>query len=106
MVLESAGYSVITVGDGKADLEIFSSQYVNLVVLDYAMPEMTGCDVAVEMRRIRPEMPILMLSAYFPVPQITRRVSISSSANQPMQSWLNMTFIILYPRSVHSRGKL
>ena len=59
-------YSVLTAGDGKAGLEIFTSQRVDLVILDYAMPEMNGYDVAVEMRRISPGIPILMLSAYFP----------------------------------------
>jgi CheY-like chemotaxis protein len=74
MVLESAGYSVFIARDGKAGLEIFTSQRVDLVILDYAMPEMSGYDVAVEMRRINPGIPILMLSAYFPVPQEVLRV--------------------------------
>ena len=74
MVLESAGYLVFIAGDGKAGLEIFTSQRVDLVILDYAMPEMSGYDVAVEMRRINPGIPILMLSAYFPVPQEVLRV--------------------------------
>ncbi len=74
MVLESAGYSVLTAGSGKAGLEIFTSQALDLVILDYAMPEMNGYDVAVEMKRIRPGIPILMLSAYFPVPDEVLRV--------------------------------
>jgi CheY-like chemotaxis protein len=74
MVLESAVYSVFTAGDGKTGLEIFTSQRIDLVILDYAMPEMSGYEVAVEMRRINPEIPILMLSAYFPVPQEVLRV--------------------------------
>ncbi len=74
MVLESAGYLVFIAGDGQAGLEIFTSQRVDLVILDYAMPEMSGYDVAVEMRRINPGIPILMLSAYFPVPQEVLRV--------------------------------
>lgn len=69
MVLESAGYSVFTAGNGKAGLEVFVSQRVDLVILDYAMPEMNGYDVAVEMKRISPGIPILMFSAYFPVPE-------------------------------------
>ena len=69
MVLESAGYSVLTAGNGITGLEIFASQRVDLVILDYAMPDMNGYDVALKMRRISPAIPILMLSAYFPVPQ-------------------------------------
>jgi len=74
MVLESAGYSVFTAGGGKVGLEIFASQRVDLVILDYAMPEMNGYDVAVEMKRISPEIPILMYSAYSLSPQEVLRL--------------------------------
>jgi len=87
MVLESAGYSVFTAGSGKAGLEIFTSQRIDLVILDYAMPEMSGYEVAVEMRRINPEIPILMLSAYFPVPQEVLRVvdAYATKGESPLQ---------------------
>jgi CheY-like chemotaxis protein len=74
MVLESAGYTVLTAEGGKAGLEILKAQPVDLVILDYAMPEMSGYTVAIEVRRIYPETPILMLSAYFPVPQEVLKV--------------------------------
>ena len=41
-------------GNGKTGLEIFTSQRVDLVILDFAMPEMNGYDVAAEMKRINP----------------------------------------------------
>ncbi len=87
MVLESAGYSVLTAGSGKAGLEIFSSQCIDLVILDYAMPEMNGYDVAIEIRRISPGTPILMLSAYFPVPQEVLRVvdGYATKGESPLQ---------------------
>lgn len=87
MVLESAGYPVLTAGSGKAGLEIFTSQRVDLVILDYAMPEMNGYDVAVEMKRIRPGIPILMLSAYFPVPDEVLQVvdAYATKGESPVQ---------------------
>jgi CheY-like chemotaxis protein len=87
MVLESAGYSVFTAGNGKAGLELFTSQFIDLVILDYAMPEMSGYDVAVEMRRINPGIPILMLSAYFPVPQEVLNVvdAYATKGESPLQ---------------------
>ncbi len=87
MVLESAGYSVLTAGSGKAGLEIFTSQGVDLVILDYAMPEMSGYEVAVELKRTSPGTPILMLSAYFPVPQEVLRVvdAYATKGESPLQ---------------------
>ena len=38
------------------------------MVLDYFMPDMNGGDVAAELRRRRPDVPIIFLSAYFSLP--------------------------------------
>jgi CheY-like chemotaxis protein len=68
IVLERAGYRVITANDGRTGLGIFAKEQVDAVVLDYFMPEMNGAAVAKEMRRMRPEVPILLLSAYVNLP--------------------------------------
>ncbi len=41
---------------------------VEAVVLDFSMPGMTGGEVAVCMRQAKPDIPILMLSAYTSLP--------------------------------------
>lgn len=67
-VLERAGYRVITAMDGPTGLNIFARESIDAVVLDYSMPSMSGVDVAIEIRRIRQEVPILLLSAYVNLP--------------------------------------
>ena len=64
ILLERAGYRVLTASDGPSGLEIFFSEPVEAVVLDYSMPGMHGGEVAVRMRQVKPEVPILLLSAY------------------------------------------
>ena len=73
-VLERAGYRVLTAMDGATGLNIFAKEPVAAVVLDYAMPGMNGVEVAVEMRRLRREIPILLLSAYVNLPPETAKV--------------------------------
>jgi CheY-like chemotaxis protein len=68
ILLERAGYRVVTALDGDAGLEIFTKEPVEAVVLDYAMPGLTGAEVATRMRTIKPQIPILMLSAYTSLP--------------------------------------
>ncbi|HUY82676.1 MAG TPA: response regulator [Acidobacteriaceae bacterium] len=68
-VLERAGYRVLTAMDGPTGLGLFAHETVDAVVLDYAMPTMSGADVAIEMRRMRKSVPILLLSAYVNLPQ-------------------------------------
>lgn len=68
LVLERAGYRVLTGMNGDAGLGIFSSEEVGAVVLDYFMPGMNGAEVAAEMKRKRPDVPIILLSAYIDLP--------------------------------------
>jgi CheY-like chemotaxis protein len=67
--LESYGYTVLTAASGGDGLELASKYSVDVVILDYFMPEMNGQEVAVEMRRLKPQAPIIMLSAAVDVPE-------------------------------------
>jgi CheY-like chemotaxis protein len=64
ILLERAGYRVLTASDGPSGLALFFSEPVEAVVLDYSMPGMHGGEVAVRMRESKPQVPILLLSAY------------------------------------------
>jgi CheY-like chemotaxis protein len=70
-VLEHAGYRVLIAEDGLTGLTLFRGHAVDGVVLDYYMPEMDGGAVAEAMRRERPEVPIMLLSAYINLPPET-----------------------------------
>ena len=68
IMLESRGYNVITANNGPDGLKAFEENHVDVVVLDYYMPDVNGGEVAAEMRRRRPRVPIVFLSAYFSLP--------------------------------------
>lgn len=68
IMLESRGFKVLTASSGAQGLKLFEENRVDVVVLDYFMPELNGGEVAAEMRRRRPEVPIVFLSAYFSLP--------------------------------------
>ncbi|MDE1156410.1 MAG: response regulator [Acidobacteriaceae bacterium] len=77
LLLERSGYSVLTAPDGPAGIAVFSENPVQAVVIDFAMPGMDGGQVAAEMRRLKPEVPILLLSAYLGLPpESTQHVDI------------------------------
>ena len=62
-ILEGAGYEVLSAADGEQALLIFIEQPVRLVLLDYVMPGMDGGAVASQMKRRKPSVPILLVSA-------------------------------------------
>src|SRR5450755_4250934 len=68
IMLEGHGFRVLTASDGQQGLDLFDQNQVDLVVLDYYMPGLNGGQVAAELRRRRPHVPIIFLSAYFSLP--------------------------------------
>jgi len=71
MILETQGYRVLTAENGRDALALFSSKRIDLVVLDYSMPGLDGGRVAESMKRLKPRVPILLLSAYVDLPADT-----------------------------------
>jgi CheY-like chemotaxis protein len=69
MLLEQSGYNVLEATGGEEGLKLFQSHSVDAVVLDYQMPGLNGDVVATRMKRIRSSVPIMLLSAYGPLPQ-------------------------------------
>jgi DNA-binding response OmpR family regulator len=62
-LLSAAGHEVTAVGDGREGLEHGSREAFDLLVLDLMLPGMDGIEVCRRLRRLRPELPILMLTA-------------------------------------------
>jgi len=68
ILLESHGFEVLTATDGQQGIALFDQNDVDLVVLDFYMPGLNGGEVAAELRRRQPRVPIIFLSAYFSLP--------------------------------------
>ena len=69
MLLEKSGYEVLEASGGDEGLKLFRTRPVDAVVLDYQMPGMSGDVVAAKMKRINSQIPIMLLSAYGPLPK-------------------------------------
>jgi CheY-like chemotaxis protein len=69
ILLESNGYEVLVATGGDEGLKLFLSHAVDAVVLDYQMPGMNGDVVAAKMKRAKSHVPIMLLSAYGPLPK-------------------------------------
>ncbi|HZW05279.1 MAG TPA: response regulator [Candidatus Nitrosotalea sp.] len=69
MLLENAGYHVLEASTESEAVRLFVSHSVDAVILDYQMPAISGDIVAAEMKRLRAAVPIILLSAYGPLPK-------------------------------------
>lgn len=63
MILEDAGYEVVTASDGREAVEVFRREMPDLAILDVMMPRLDGFEAVEEIRRIRKSVPVLILSA-------------------------------------------
>jgi len=65
-LLEELGYNVLTAEDGAAALKIFDAHHsrIDLVLLDIIMPDMSGEEVYTRMKRIDPDVRVLLSSGY------------------------------------------
>lgn len=69
LVLLGAGYRVLTAESGHAALELFKRQRVDLVISDHLLPDISGAQVAVEMKNMQPSVPIILLTGLPEAPE-------------------------------------
>jgi CheY-like chemotaxis protein len=72
-LLEDLGHEVVKASSGAAALEVLQSgKPVDLLITDYAMPGMTGVQLAEAARKLRPGLPILLATGYADLPARTK----------------------------------
>jgi CheY-like chemotaxis protein len=63
LLLGSEGYNVLTAISGEDGLELFKQNPINLVIADHFLSGKTGAEVAREMKELKPDVPIFIISA-------------------------------------------
>jgi len=64
LLLNIDRHAVTEADNGAKALELFAKGAFDLVIVDYAMPEMLGGEFAANIKRAAPRQPILMVTAY------------------------------------------
>lgn len=67
-LLQENGFELITATNGCDGLRLFMSRSVDAIVLDYHLGLLDGGVVAAEIKKVKPEVPIVMLSAHVDLP--------------------------------------
>ncbi len=94
MLLEAMGHSVITSLNGQEAIKIFDKNRnsIQMVVTDFKMPDMDGIGLAKTLRKLNPNLPLLMVTGYGETEKINQAGA------------LNMT-IILKPTNLDKLSK-
>jgi CheY-like chemotaxis protein len=68
LVLQKAGYDVVTANSGRKALEVLQSQPIDLVLSDLLMPGMTGTELARRIKDLHPKLPVVLVSGVNEIP--------------------------------------
>lgn len=60
--LEPEGYDVLTAENGELALQLCETQRIDLIILDLAMPGLSGVEVLKRVRQRYPSLPVIILT--------------------------------------------
>jgi two-component system nitrogen regulation response regulator GlnG len=63
-VLQSKGFEVVTAEDGAAALQQVQRERPAVILMDLSMPKMSGMDALPEIKRLDPEVPVIICTAH------------------------------------------
>jgi CheY-like chemotaxis protein len=88
LVLSTAGYEVLTAADGAAALKLFRCIDVDLVITDHRLPGLTGTQLAAEMKRLKPAIPIVLFSGLVEAPLGSEHADLVITKGMPAVEFL------------------
>jgi DNA-binding NtrC family response regulator len=62
--LKKEGFFVDAVANGREALQKLEGNFYDIALIDYKMPELDGYQTLREVRRLYPELPVVMMTAY------------------------------------------
>ena len=63
-VLENAGHDITEAEDGQEGVRCFRENDFDLVITDHGMPVMNGLDAAFRIKKLSPEIPVLLITGW------------------------------------------
>ena len=64
ILLEREGYEAVEAKNGREALQLFETSIFDLVICDIQMPGLNGIDLLARLKKLAPEIPVLMITAF------------------------------------------
>jgi DNA-binding NtrC family response regulator len=109
MVLEVSGYSVLTAADVELAMQLFTASAVDIVISDHLLQGQTGTELAVEMKRLKPTIPIVIISGAVQAPEGMENADLFMVKGESPAVWLKKISDLLQQsrcQSMHSKVKV
>jgi CheY-like chemotaxis protein len=107
-LLQEKGYELVTATNGHDGLRLFMLRPVDAVVLDYGMCLLNGAVVAAEIKKVNPQVPIVMLvdSVELPEDALKSVDALVTTSDGPHFLWATVHFILNVQPAQRREGKL
>jgi CheY-like chemotaxis protein len=63
-ILTDRGYQILEAADGEQALDVMTKSQVHMAIVDLDMPKMNGIEFSKRAKAARPDLPIIMVTAY------------------------------------------
>lgn len=63
-LLAREGHEVVAAGDGPQALQRIASGKIDLLITDLKMPKMTGIELLTESKKLKPDLPVVLMTAF------------------------------------------
>ena len=107
-LLKENGYELVTAGSGSDALQLLMSRSVDAVVLDYELSLLQGAAVAAEMKKVKPQVPIVMLTDHLELTDGTLKSvdALVTKSDGPHFLWATVHFILNVKPAQHLEVRL
>ena len=101
LVLQKAGYEVVTANSAMAALDVLASTQVDLVLSDQLMPGLTGTELARQIKNRWPSLPVILISGVNEIPADAEIADLfMSKVEGPVMMCQNINDVLVKYRSL------
>jgi CheY-like chemotaxis protein len=105
LVLESEGYAVLTAASGQQALDLLEQHQVDLVLSDHLMPGLTGAELARQIKVLKPDLPVILISAVNEIPADASNADLfMSKLDGPMAMCQNISAMLARSKNGSGNG--
>lgn len=62
-IMRRDGYETFPVGEGQSAVNVVIKNHIDLAIIDFNLPDMDGLHVIYEIKRLRPGIPVILMTA-------------------------------------------
>jgi CheY-like chemotaxis protein len=101
LVLQKAGYEVVTANSAIAAMDVLASSRVDLVLSDQLMPGLTGTELARQIKNRWPSLPVILISGVNEIPADAEVADLfMSKVEGPVMMCQNINDVLVKYRSL------